>query len=351
MAESKTTRRGFLTGAAVAVAAGAGGWLLRGGGETTELAPSSTPDADVMQAADQRPGITYPVVPQRRLQLLVFSFPGMSSADLLEAVTAASYGAAPADAGEVTVTVGYGPTHALQLWPERASRSTELPAFAGDTADMHATGDLAVQVCAETASGARDAADAFAASVGGQIVWQQSGYRDAGTPEGTARTSTGFIDGIINPRTPELLNNGVWVDSSHRDTFLVVRRMYVAPSFTASPVAEQERAIGRVRDSGVPLSGGGVHNEVDLFSKTADGKLLTPPAAHARRAHPTNIGRPLMLRRSYSFDPNEGAGLVFVAYMNDPQTFVMTQRRLDEMDDLIAATRTDASGCFFIPGS
>lgn len=36
--------------------------------------------------------------------------------------------------------------------------------------------------------------------------------------------------------------------------------------------------------------------------------------------------------------------------MNDPQTFVVTQRRLEEMDDLIPAMTTDASGWFFVPG-
>lgn len=35
--------------------------------------------------------------------------------------------------------------------------------------------------------------------------------------------------------------------------------------------------------------------------------------------------------------------------MNDPQTFTATQRRLDEMDDLIRHTTTEASGVLFVP--
>lgn len=351
MAETGTTRRGFITGAVAAAgaaaAAGTTGWLLRGDGQED---PPVEGAATGLPPADQRAGITYPAVPQRHLVVRVFRLEGVPSAELLALVAAATLGDSPADAGEVTVTVGYAAVHAQHLWPERAAAAIDLPAFSSDSPSIVTAGDIALQVCAETASGARDAADSFAAALGGDLVWQQTGYRDAPTDRGTARTSTGFIDGIINPRTDELLKSGVWVDTEHHDTFVVLRRMHVSADFTTRPVAEQERAIGRKKATGVPLSGGDVDDEVDLFAKTADGRLLTPPASHARRAHPTNIGRALMLRRSYSFDPTEGAGLIFVAFMNDPQTFVLTQRRLEEMDDLIAATTTDASGCFFVPG-
>ncbi len=57
-----------------------------------------------------------------------------------------------------------------------------------------------------------------------------------------------------------------------------------------------------------------------------------------------------MLRRSYSADLGGDAGLLFIAFLSDPSTFVLTQRRLDEMDALIAHTRTEASGVFFVPG-
>ncbi|HZU92322.1 MAG TPA: Dyp-type peroxidase, partial [Microbacterium sp.] len=315
-----------------------------------DAAPAPSPSASALPDDDRRAGITHPTVPQRHLALRVLVLDGIPAEQLPTLVAAASIGEPSADAGEVTVTVGYAPEHALRLWPERAVTASVLPAFAGDVPALVTGGDLAVQVCAETASGARDAADAFAASLGARVLWEQTGYRDAPTPHGTARTSTGFIDGIINPRTAELLTAGVWIDTAHRDTHLIVRRMRIDAAFTQRPVAEQEQAVGRVRDTGAPVSGGGPDDEVDLFAKTGDGRLLTPLSAHTRRAHPSNIGRPLMLRRSYSFDPPSGAGLVFLAYMNDPQTFVMTQRRLDEMDDLIAATTTDASGCFFVPG-
>jgi dye decolorizing peroxidase len=355
-ASSGPTRRGFFVAAGAAagaaVAAGATGWLVRGQIDAGQDAaqPAPTASASPLPTSDQRPGITYPAVPQRHLMLVVLAVDDVATADLPALVAGATTGESPADAGEVTVTVGYAPERALELWPERAAAASALPGFLHDEPAIITGGDLAVQVCAETASGARDAAAAVAASIGGRVLWEQAGYRDAPTPHGTARTSTGFVDGIINPRTPELLSAGVWTDAAHHDTHIVVRRMYIAASFTTQPVAAQEQAIGRSRATGAPLSGGGPDDEVDLFTKTADGRLLTPPASHARRAHPTNIGRALMLRRSYSFDPPSGAGLVFIAYVADPQTFVLTQRRLDELDELMASTTTDASGCFFVPG-
>ena len=159
----------------------------------------------------------------------------------------------------------------------------------------------------------------------------------------------GFLDGIINPRTSQLQSEGVWA-GPELDTYVVLRRMHISADFLRQSVPEQEAAIGRKRADGTPLSGGGPMDELDLFAKSDAGRLAVPAGAHARRAHPANIGRPLMLRRSYSIDSAKGAGLLFAAYLSDPQTFVATQRRLDEQDELIKHTSTSASGCFFVPG-
>ncbi len=351
--ESGHTRRGLFIGAGAAVVTRVAGWALRGAvSEGAAPQPTASPTSEALTAAERRPGITFPAVPQRHILLQVVTIAGSASADLPALVQSASdaLADAEADAGERTITVGYAPVHARALWAERAGAASDLPAFASDAAGLITGGDLAVQVCAETASAVRDAAAALVSALGAEVLWEQSGYRDAPTEHGTARTSSGFIDGIMNPRTQELRDAGVWTDAEHRDTYLVARRMRIDAAFLQKTVGEQEQAIGRTRATGAPLSGGGADAEVDLFAKTADGRLLTPNASHARRAHPNNIGRALMLRRSYSFDPAEGAGLLFIAFLADPETFVMTQRRLDEMDDLIAHTTTDASGCFFVPG-
>lgn len=357
------TRRGLFAAAGTALVAGAAGWALGRSGESDAPADTqpgeqpggaaASPSASPLPSAERRPGITWPAIPQRYVWVGVVSVPGRDASAIRELAIRVSQElpALPEDAGEPTVTVGFAPAVARSLWGERASATIELPAFAHDEESVATGGDLALQVCAETAAAVTQIVVGIRRMLGDHVLeWERSGYRDAPTPHGTARTSTGFVDGIVNPRTAELLAAGVWTDAKHRDTHLVLRRMRIVPSFIALSDADQERAIGRRKDTGAPLSGGGPLDDVDLFSKAADGHPLTPRTSHARRVHPANLGRALMLRRSYSFDPAEGAGLLFIAYLADPQTFIATQRRLDEDDDLIAHTRTDASGCFFVPG-
>ena len=227
----------------------------------------------------------------------------------------------------------------------------KIPAFSGDTSKLLHGGDLMLQVCAETSAAAREVTASVLAKhfAKNTVHWQQTGYRDAPTAQGVTRTSLGFLDGIINPREQDMLAEGVWT-GPEQDTYVVFRRMNISPNFLALSVQEQEQAIGRKKATGEPLSGGQSMDQIDLFAKSQTGKTLIASAAHTRRAHPAHVGRPLMLRRSYSIDVAQGAGLLFCAFLNDPQTFVVTQRRLDEMDDLIKHTTTDASGCFFIPG-
>lgn len=346
------SRRGLFAAAGAAAAAGVAGWSLRGAfGSKTAEAPDPSASPTSLPAADARPGITTPAVPQRHIWIGAVHMNG----DPLLIRTRALAGMQavhdmPPDAGDVTVTIGFDASLAGTLFG--AEEMTVLPAFAHDAPDIVTGGQLLVQVCAETAAGVAEAAAQVCEALGTpEVVWEQTGFRDAPTLEGTTRTGSGFIDGIINPRTSELLSEGVWSDPVRRHTHVVVRRMRIDPAFGRQPVAEQELAIGRRRDTGAPLSGGGPMSEIDLFAKTADGQLLTPSDSHVRRAHPANLAKPLMLRRSYSYVAPDGAsGLIFIAFVADPQTFIATQRRLDEADAFISHTTTDASGLFFVPG-
>lgn len=337
-----------------AAAAGAAGWAL----QHEQIEKSTPPGGSETRGAalpqsDRRPGITLPEVPQRHILVLVVAFDDADAHTLRDRVRdmLADLPAQPDDAGEVTVTVGFATAHAAELWPTRAAAAIELPSLRNDDDLIIRGGDIAVQVCAETSAAVRHTSVAVLTALGNpRVHWEQAGYRDAPTPDGTARTSSGFIDGIINPRSSEALGAGVWVDTATRDTYWVARRMKISSGFQRLQRNEQERSIGRYRDTGAPLSGGTRQAEVDLLAKQPDGTLLTPRDAHARRAHPSHIGRALMLRRSYSIDLEADAGLLFIAFMSDPMTFVLTQRRLDELDAFISHTRTTASGVFFVPG-
>lgn len=64
-----------------------------------------------------------------------------------------------------------------------------------------------------------------------------------------------------------------------------------------------------------------------------------------------------MLRRGYAFDdgllPNgeADAGLAFICFQNTLRTFVVTQQRLDENDDLMTyATPTGSATFLILPG-
>lgn len=351
----RTGRRAVVAAASTGLVGWFAGSRLGHGGE--EPAPAPRPGrtqepAAALTGADLRPGITAPATPQRSLRLTVVDLPGVPAPTVLERVrtAVAAVPAAPPDAGTVTVTVGFGARLARALWPERATADMSVPGFAHDVPGLVGGGDLSVQVCAETAAAAGAASTAVLAALGrSRTRWGAVGHRDAPTPEGTTRTPSGFIDGIINPREPDGLREGVWVGESGRDTYVVYRRMEVAHSFSRLDVEAQEQAVGRRRTDGAPLSGGGTMDEIDLFAKTPQGRPLVPAGAHARRAHPSNLGLPLMLRRSYATDTDAALGLVFTAFMNDPQTFVATQRRLDVQDDFLAHSSADAIGMFFVP--
>ena len=111
--------------------------------------------------------------------------------------------------------------------------------------------------------------------------------------------------------------------------------------------------IGRHRQDGSPLSGGGRFDQVDLNAKADNGDLLVPAHAHARAAHPSFTGSRLMLRRSYNYRASAADhGHLFISYQNDVGAFAKTQLRLDEVDDLMHYVTPTATAAFAIlPGT
>ena len=178
--------------------------------------------------------------------------------------------------------------------------------------------------------------------------------------EGTvARNPLGYLDGIIVPEGDDELDEHVWITSGALPgaTVCVLRRLRLdRRRFVALSVSTRDAVIGRHAD-GRPLSGGGPDAEIDLQAKTPEGDYLVPLHAHARAAHPSFTGSALMLRRGYAFDRGptssgvDDAGLLFVCFQHDLDTFVRTQLRLDEVDDLMKFATPTASGSFLIlPG-
>jgi deferrochelatase/peroxidase EfeB len=269
------------------------------------------------------------------------------------------------DAGSLTVTLGLGPGllgERFGLASRRPVALHNLPAFPGDELDPALCGgDLCIQACA---SDPHLAADALARMVGrvrgaARLRWSQDGFvrRVPGDRrDGRPRNLLGFRDGINNPRRGKDFDRHVWVARGERTwmlggTFLVVRRIEVRlDAWEGLSIPEQERVIGRHRDSGAPL---GARHEFDPLPLEDDAM---PPDAHARLAAPRSNQGARMLRRAYSYDNGVGpdghrdAGLLLLTYQRDPRRqFVPVQRRLAEHDALSRFSRPIGSAVFAIP--
>jgi deferrochelatase/peroxidase EfeB len=269
------------------------------------------------------------------------------------------------DAGLLTVMLGLGPDLLADRFGLAARRPValrDLPAFPGDELDPALCGgDLCVQACASDPHVAGDALARIVDRAAGRarVRWSQEGFvhRAPGDRrDGRPRNLLGFRDGINNPRRGKDFDRHVWVARGERTwmlggTFLVVRRIEVRlDAWEALSIPEQERVIGRHRDSGAPL---GARHEFDRLPLEDDAM---PPDAHARLAAPRSNEGAAMLRRAYSYDNDVGpdghrdAGLLLLTYQRDPRRqFVPVQRRLAEHDALSRFSRPIGSAVFAIP--
>ncbi|WP_223184224.1 Dyp-type peroxidase [Streptomyces sp. CBMA152] len=260
------------------------------------------------------------------------------------------------DRRTATVGVGSGLFARLGLHAPEALR--ELPAFAGDRLRPEAGGgDVCVQVCARTPDAVGELGRALERAASGVLRprWRQVGFLPVTRPGETPRNLLGFKDGTANPSVAEAAR-WVWLGSGpyRGGTYLVVRRVRLATEeFGDLPIERQERIIGRHKAGGGPLQGGPEHAEADLFAKTPQGRYLLPADAHVRLAHPRFDGGARMLRRGYSYDNGpDDQGLLFLAYLNDPELFVRVQRRLAAHDALNPYIEHYGSAVFFVlPGA
>jgi deferrochelatase/peroxidase EfeB len=313
-----------------------------------------------------QPGIATPLLDH--VTFAAFDVAVATRAELGELLAACSAAAERLmrDRDDVTATLGLGPAlfgarHGLA--GARPLALSELPPFPGDALDAAwCGGEVCVQACAREAADARAAVRALLTAAGGalRLRWSQAGFiarRPDDDPDRTPRDLLGFKSGTRNLRRGRDLDRHVWVDAGDRTwmrggTYLVVRRIRLAlDAWRSLPVTEQERVIGRHRDSGAPL---GAQREYD--SVGLDGDVIAPDA-HVRVSAPESNGGVALLRRSYSYDdgvdPTHGsrdAGLLFLAYQRDPRRqFVVLQRRLATQDALAPYACHVGSAVFAVP--
>jgi deferrochelatase/peroxidase EfeB len=336
---------------------------------------AAVPDASALGATERarhQPGIA--THPQAHLRFLAFDVVATSRADLARLLHGwtelSAHLVTRHRTQRLTVTFGVGPTlFALRGRPRfglarwRPKALIALPRFTGDAFEpARSDGDVMLQVCSDDVDVVQSAALALRRRAAGRarLRYSQIGTRPAGA---LPRNQFGFHEGNgnLDGTDADALAHHVWVTNEsgwmHGGTFLVVRRIRMdLAQWAAETVPQQEQAIGRVKASGAPLSGGGPRTPIDLSAVDSAGQYLEPRNSHVVVAHPDHNDGVQLLRRSYQYDDGvtrsgrRDTGLIFCAFTNDPGSkFVPMQQRLIKHDTLQRYLVGTSSAVFAVP--
>lgn len=280
--------------------------------------------------------------------------------------TGEAYGLSPAS---LTVTIGLGPSlfgDRFGLAGRRPAVFTELPPLNGDNLDPRLQGgDLSVQACADDPQVCYHAVRNLA-RLGRNIVfpfWAVLGFgrASAGPGQFTPRNLLGFKDGTRNIASDAEYSRFVWVDNSDQPwmnggTYQVVRKVrMLLETWDVDRIGNQQRIFGRTKEEGAPLSGKAEFDTPNFAAKGPDGNPLIDPRSHVGLAARENNEGIMIRRRSYNYtdglDANGqlNAGLLFISYQNDPNSFIRLQNRLGANDLLNEYIRHIGSAVFAIP--
>ncbi len=268
----------------------------------------------------------------------------------------------------LTVTVGLGPGvfgDRFGLAGKRPKLLADLPRLPSDSLRPELTGgDLSLQACADDPQVAYHAIRDLT-RIGRGIVptnWTVMGFgrASAGKGQSTPRNLLGFKDGTRNIKEAADLDEFVWladgdVDWMKGGTYQVARKIEMnIEIWDSDRTSDQENVFGRSKAVGAPLSGSKEFDTPD-FHRQAQGKPVIDPKSHVALAAFENNGGVRILRRSYNYTDglNErgllDAGLLFIAYMNDPEHFVQLQTKLGSSDLLNEYISHIGSAIFAIP--
>jgi deferrochelatase/peroxidase EfeB len=389
------TRRAFIASGSAAAAVAAAAGVGYAAGQETEGGEARPGDAHVVDFhGEHQAGIATPA--QDRLHFAAFDVEdgvdGRALRDLMQEWTVAartmaggqSVGDGPAssplappdDTGEamdltpanLTVTFGFGASlfddrDRFGVKKHRPARLNELPDLPGDALDADRSGgDLCIQACANDPQVAFHAIRNLARMGRGLVTvrWSQLGFGRTSTTskaQATPRNLMGFKDGTANIKLEDAgdMANHVWVKDPggwmNGGSYLVARRIrMLIEVWDRASLKDQEQTIGRTKVLGAPLAPANATDEFAAFKPNA-----LPSDSHVRLAHPDTNAGVKILRRGYSFtDGLESlgeldAGLFFLAYMNDPQSFITLQNRLGANDKLNEYIKHVGSGLWAIP--
>lgn len=268
----------------------------------------------------------------------------------------------PSDTGEtvglnpyrLTLTFGVSASLLTKLGLEkkRPKLFRDLPAFPKEQLrEQYTGGDIVIQACADDEQVAFHAVRNLIRKGRNKVTmkWSQSGFAAIGDRMETPRNLFGFKDGTANVTTEKDFDKVVWADSQDwmkNGSYMAVRRIIMhLETWDRTNLQEQENTFGRYKESGAPFGKKNEFDEVDLS--------LLPVDSHVRLAKEVDLP---ILRRSYSYsdgiDPKTGqfdAGLLFIAFQKDPDSFVKIQTNLgadDKMNEYVTHIGSGLFACF-----
>ena len=402
------TRRGLIAGIAgglaAGAAAGAGAAAAATGGGAAAAGPSTTDETEVVDLTRSHPfygqahqagietdqqrysvfmtfDLTSPLASD--LQVLLARWSG-AIAQLMKGLPIGSVepegaNAVALDTGEayelspasLTVTLGLGPgvfDSRFGLAAKRPKHLVPLPDLPSDQLQAALTGgDLSLQACADDPQVAYHAIRDLTRMARGtaKTRWTVLGFgrASAGKGQTTPRNLMGFKDGTRNIKEQADFRRFVWVDDdqdwTRGGTYQVARKIQMnIETWDADPIGDQQDVFGRTKAVGAPL-GGKREFDVPDFAAHAKGGSGTaiPPTSHVALAASENNGGVKLLRRGYNYTDGLNqyglldAGLLFLAYVNDPQHFITLQTKLGSSDRLNEYIQHIGSGVFFTPAA
>ena len=217
-----------------------------------------------------------------------------------------------------------------------------------------------------------------------QVKWLQQGYGHAygaGGKGDTPRNHFGQLDGTVNPRGDEEMDQQVWIDEGPQwargGTSMVVRRIRMnLDTWEKLDRKSRENSIGRKLDNGAPLTGEEEFDKPDFDAVDKYGLPTIDRNSHIARAQaPDGKPQERMLRRAFNYDMQpdyapisetgfvndeeelsgtdvqlSNSGLVFICFQKDmTKVFEPMQRRMDEVDLLNEWITHIGSAVYFVP--
>jgi len=291
----------------------------------------------------------------------------------------------PADSGllgpqiypdNLTMTVAVGASLFDDRFGIAASRPRHLVAmeqFPNDALDPKSChGDLMLQICSNTAETNIHALRDVIKNLPDLLAlrWKLDGFLPPHTikraGKDTVRNLLGFKDGTANLAVSDtaLMERVVWVQAGSDEpawtaggSYQVVRIIRnLVERWDRTPLAEQQRIIGRFKMSGAPL---GMNNEHDIPAfASVPHDASVPPDAHIRLANPRtkDSETSLILRRGYNFSRGLtpagqlDMGLLFICFQSNLSAgFLTVQNRLSG-EGLEEYIKPVGGGYFYVTG-